>query len=121
MDVLIGRDRYERRPENPNRESLMNHNLHSNSNYRENEIRRFAENGQLPCEVSVDNILDHLPGEINHRITQKMNGLFYNVNMQIHRAVSKAINEQVLPQFQASFRSLKEGVEVRKYCAKSEF
>ena len=95
-----------RRAESPNCESLMNHSLNSNSNSRDNESRRFAENGQLASEISLDTNLNHLSGESNRRITQLMNGLFDNNNVLVQSAICEAINEYVLPQLQASLRSL---------------
>ena len=75
IDVIIGRDQHEkedsefevstRRAESPNCESLLNHNLNSNSHSKEYEIRRFAENGQLASDISLDNNLDHLSRENN--------------------------------------------------------
>ena len=70
-------------------------------------IRRFVEIGQRTSEISSNIKLSHLSFETNNRrITQEMNGLLDNVNVQIQRAISEAINEQVLPQLQASLRFL---------------
>ena len=77
---------FARRPESLNNQSLIDHNLNSNSNSKENEIRRFAENGQPASEISSDNNLNRLSGEFNKRITEKLNGLFDNGNVQIQRA-----------------------------------
>ena len=52
---------------------------------------------QLPV-VSWEGLL----GEINQRITQEMNGLMNSVSLQIRRAIYEAMNEQFLPQLQAS-------------------
>ena len=103
---MIGKDRYERegnefdnstgRPESPKYRSLIDHNLNSNLNSRENEIRRLAEDEQLPCEISSGNNSNHLSGELNRRITQKMNWLL-NINVHIQRTFNEAINKPVCP------------------------
>ena len=46
-----------------------------------------------------------LSGELNQRITQEMNDLMRSVSSQIQRAISEAINGQVLPQIQATLTS----------------
>ena len=72
--------------------------MNSNSNPRENEIRRFAGHGQLASEISFDSNLNHLSGKVDRRITQVLNGLLDHVNKQIQRAINEAINEQVFTQ-----------------------
>ena len=50
---------------------------------------------------------------MNQRITQEINDLIRSVSSQIKMAISEAINEQVLPQIQATLRSGQEQVPSR--------
>ena len=84
---------------------MVDHNTNSHSNFAENEIRRFAGNGQNSEEIDSGSDINRLSGELNPRITQEMNGLMNSVSLQIQRAISEVINEQVLPQIQVSLRS----------------
>ena len=52
--------------------------------------------------------------EISQRLSQEMNGLMDTFNIQIQRAINEAINEQVLPQIQAFFRTLNEQTTQRE-------
>ena len=94
-----------RRPENPNYNALVNHDVNSHSNSKEDEIRGYAGIGQNSREADFSSEINRLSGELNQRITQEMNDLMSSVSSQIQRGISEAINEQVLPQIQASLRS----------------
>ena len=115
MDMMLGSDLFERedsefgysarRPESPIYDALVDHSTNSHSNSGANEIRRFAGNGQNSGAIDSSSVMYRLLGELNQRLTQVMNGLINSVTLQIQRAISEAINEQVLPQNQASLMS----------------
>ena len=102
------------RPDCQRCEILTECNSHSNSNSRENEIRRIDGNVHSTIEIGSNNNLNHLTGEINKRTAQEMNGLMDSFNLQIQRATNEAINEHVLPQIQASRRTLNEQTTERE-------
>ena len=79
--------------------------MNSNSNSREDEIRGYAGNGHSSREADSSSEINRLSGEFNQRITQKMNILMNSVSSQFRRAINDAMNEQVLPQIQATLRS----------------
>ena len=94
-----------RRPESPSYNTLINHDVNSHSNSREDEIKVYAGNGHKSGEVDSSSEINRSSGELNQRITQEMNDLMSNVCSQIQRAIHEAINEQILPQVQATLRS----------------
>ena len=108
LDIMLGSNHLERqerelsnsvrRPESPNYNALVNHDVNSYPNSREDEIRGYARNGQNSGEVDSSSENSRLSGELNQRITQELSS-------QIPRAISEAKNEQVLPQIQATLRS----------------
>ena len=93
-------------PESPRYDALTDHNSNNHSNSRKNENRGFAGNDRSSGAINSSSELHRLSGESNGRLTQKMNGLMTSVSVQIQRAIHEAINEQVLPQTQASLRSV---------------
>ena len=111
MDIMIGSNHFEgedsefgntpRRPESLSYDALVDHNTNSFSNSGENKMRRFAGNGRNSREIDSSSEINKRSGEF----TQEMNELMSSVSSQIQRAVSRAINEQVLPHIQASPRS----------------
>ena len=78
-------------------------NFHSNPT--EDESRGYDGNGQNSREVYSSSEINRLSGKLNKRVTQEMNDLMCSVSSQIPRAISEAINEQVLPHIQASLSS----------------
>ena len=62
----------------------------------------------MPCEISSDNEMDWLSGEMNQKKTQELNPLMNIVYSQLQSATSEAINEQILLQLQPSLTSLNE-------------
>ena len=62
-------------------------------------------NGHQSNEADSSSGNKSLSEELNQRITQEMNVLMSSVSSQIQRATSEAINEQVLPQIQATLWS----------------
>ena len=109
MDIILGSNHVEReeairRPESSSYNALTNHDSNSHSNSRENEIKGFAGNGHNSREAVSNSEINRLSGELNQRITQGMNDLMSRVSSQIKNVISEAINEQVLPQIEASLR-----------------
>ena len=93
-----------RRPESPSYNAMVYHDVNSHSNSREDEIRGYAGNGQNSREVDFSSETNRLSGELNQRISQEKNDLMSSVSSYIQRAISEALNEQVLPHIKATFR-----------------
>ena len=85
--------------------------MNTNSNSNENEIKSCAGNGNLADEIYGQS-LNYLTGEMNTVIAREVGNLMDTVNSLVQRAVNSAIVEQVLPQIQASLRTVsKTGVQ----------
>ena len=107
IDTMFGGKHFEREdsefgnsarwPKGSSFYALVDHNTNYYSNSGENEIRRFAGNSHSSGVIDSSSEINRLSGELNQRITQEMNGLLNSVSLQIQRAISLAINEQVLP------------------------
>ena len=61
---------------------------------QENEIRNMPVNRDI-LDFSIN--METLTGEMNLRISQKLNRLINGVNSQIESAISTAISERILP------------------------
>ena len=115
MDLMLDRNIFERknrkfgdwvrRHRSPSYDVLGALNINSHTNAGENEIRRFAGNGQNPGVIDFSSEINRFSEKWNQRITQEMNGVMNSVSLQIQRAISEAINDLVLPRIQASLRS----------------
>ena len=115
LDVTLGENSLERdesnmsnsgrRPDSPSYNYSGNQDINSHSNSREGEIRSYSQNGQITSENSSNSELNRLPGELTQRNTQEMGDFMTSVSSQIQRAIHEAINEQILPQIQATLRS----------------
>ena len=115
MDIMLGSNHLERegselsksvcRPESPSYNALVNHDVNSHSNSREDEIGGYAGNSQNSREADSSCEINRLSGELNQSITQETNDVMSILSSQIQRAISEAINEQVLHQIQATLRS----------------
>ena len=92
-------------PESPRYNALVKHDVISHSNSRKDEIGGYTGNGRNSIEVDSSSEINKLYGELNRRSTQDMNDLMSSGSSQIQRAISEAINEQVLPLIQATLRS----------------
>ena len=79
--------------------------LASHSIPGEIEIRNLASYGRNSGGTESSGEFNRLSVELNQRITQEMDELMSSAGIQIQRAISEAINEQVLPQFQASLKA----------------
>ena len=75
LDIMLGSNHLEteeselsnsvRRPESPSYNALVNHDVNSHSNSREDEISVFAGNGQNLREVDSSSEINRLSGELN--------------------------------------------------------
>ena len=92
-------------PESPSHNALVNHVVNSHSNSRKDEIRSYTGNGRNSIEVDSCSEINKFSGEVNRGSTHEMNDLMSCERSQIQRAISEAINEQVLPQIQATLKS----------------
>ena len=93
-----------RRPECPSYSALVNHDVNSHCNSREDEIKGCAGNVQNPREAYSSSEIKRFSGELNRKNAQEMNYLMCSVSSQIQRAINDAISEQVLPHIQATLR-----------------
>ena len=115
LGILLGSNRLEReesefsnsigRPESPSYNALVNHDVNSHSNSREDKIKDYAGNGQNSREVDSSSELNTLSGELNQRIIHHKNDSMSSVSSQIQRNINEAKNEKVLPQRQGILRS----------------
>ena len=91
-----------RRPESHSYSALVNHDVNSHSNSREDELRGYAGSGQNSENANSSSEINRLSGDLNQRITQEMNDPMCSVSTQKQRAINEAVSEQVLPQIQAT-------------------
>ena len=130
MDVMLGSSHFERdldgsnspniHSESSNFEAQQPEGLNTNGNSNENEIRSYAGNGNLADE-NYGQSLNYLTGEMNTMIAREVGNLMETVNSQMQRAINSAIVEQVLPQIQASLRTVSEaGAQRGKVPAKEK-
>ena len=56
--------------------------------------------GQNSASIDSQAEINKLSSELNSRISREMDEMMYSVSSQIQRAISDAINNQVLPQIQ---------------------
>ena len=92
-DIMLGSNHFERedsefgnpaiRPESPSYYALVDDITNSHSNSGENEIRRFAGNGQSSGNICSSSEMNRSSGELNQSITQEMNGIMNCVSLQI--------------------------------------
>ena len=79
LDIMLGSIRLEREdnefsyfvriPESPSYIALVDHDVNSHSNSREDEIMGYAGNGQNSREADSSNEISRLSRELNQRIT----------------------------------------------------
>ena len=77
--------------------------LASHSIPGEIEIRNLASYGRNSGGTESSGEFNRLSVELNQRITQEMDELMSSAGIQIQRAISEAINEQVLPQSEETY------------------
>ena len=90
LDIMLGSNRLEReesefgksvcRPERPSYNALVSHDVNSHTNSREHEIRVVPEAAKMPDRLTRTVKSIQLSGELNQRITQKMNDFMSSVS-----------------------------------------
>ena len=125
LDIMLGGNCLERegtefsnsgrRPDGPTYNTLMNQDINSHSNSKGGEIRSCSQNGQNMRGNDSSSEFNRLSGELNQRITQKMGDFMSSVSSQIQRSIHEAINEQTLPQIQATLRSEQGQIPERRW------
>ena len=103
LDIMFGSNHLEReesnfsnsvhRPECPRYNALVNHDVSSHSNSREDKIRGYTRNSRVSREVDSSSEINRMSGDLNQRITQQMNDFMSSVSSQSQRVISEAINE----------------------------
>ena len=64
-----------------------------------------ADHGQNSVGTSSNAEINTLLSELNSRLSREVDGMMSSVNTQIHRAISDAIDSQILPQIQTALYS----------------
>ena len=64
-----------------------------------------ADYGQNSVGTSSNAEINKLLSELNSRLSREVDGMMSSVNTQIHRAISDAIDSQILPQIQTALYS----------------
>ena len=114
LDIMLGERHYEReesvdsnsarRPESANIIALGNNDEDMYLNHREMGFGNNADPGHNSASVNSNVEINRLSSELNSRLSREMDEMMSSVNVQIQRAISDAISNQVLPQFQNALR-----------------
>ena len=89
-----------RRPESVNCNASETNEESLYLNTKENRSGNSADLGQNSTSTSCSAEFNRLSGELNSKISREMDEMMSSVSVQIQRAISDAINSQVLPQMQ---------------------
>ena len=113
LDIMLGGDHFNRnerseslnsnqarRPGSPFGDEFENEDEDRSSIARNDELGPNAELGQNSVRGSSNAEINRLSSEINSRIPREMDEMMNSVSVQIQRAISEAISNQVLPQIQ---------------------
>ena len=112
LDIMLGENHFNRteRDDSLNgtsirrQESITSNNLEDemnlHSDHRNLEGGINAGYGQNSASIDSQAEINKLSSELNSRISREMDEMIYSVSSQIQRAISDAINNQVLPQIQ---------------------
>ena len=113
LDIMLGGDHFNRneRSESLNSNQVRrpgslfgdeseNEDENRSPNFRNDEPGPNAELGQNSVRGSSNAEINRLSGELNSRISREMDEMMNSVSVQIQRAISEAISNQVLPQIQ---------------------
>ena len=108
LDIMQGRSHFDRdesedgilarKPRSVNDDVSDNNEESPHSNTRESRSGKNADLGQNSTGASSNAEINRLSGELNSRISREMDEMLSSVSVQIQRAFSDAINDQVLPQ-----------------------
>ena len=115
LDVMLGGSHFDReesedkifarRPECVNCNVCENNEENLHLNTKENRSGNSADLGQNSTGASSTAEFNRLLGELNSRISREMDEMINSVSVQIQRAISDAINNQVLSQIQNAFKA----------------
>ena len=113
LDIMLGGDHFNRnerseslnsnqarRPGSLFGDEFENEDENRSPNSRNDEPGPNAELGQNSVRGSSNAEINRLSSELNSRISREMDEMMNSVSVQIQRAISEAISNQVLPQIQ---------------------
>ena len=115
LDIMLGESHIDkeesedsilaRRPENVGCNASENIEENLQLYTIENRSSNSADHGQNAAGASSSSEFIRLSGEINSRISREMDEMMNTVSVQYQRAISDAINNNVLPQIQNAFEA----------------
>ena len=113
LDIMLGENHFNdmrrdesldetsvRRQESVTSSNLENEEMDLHSDYRNPETGTSAGYDRITASIDSQAEINKLSCELNSRISREMDEMMNSVSSQIQRAISDAINNQVLPQIQ---------------------
>ena len=113
LDIMLGENHFNdmrrdesldgtsiRRQESVTSNNLENEDMNLHSDHRNPETGTSAGYDRITASVDSQAEINKLSCELNSRISREMDEMMNSVSSQIQRAISDAINNQVLPQIQ---------------------
>ena len=93
-----------RRPESAKSNELGNNDEDMFLNHREMGFSNSADLGHNSASANSNVEINRLSSELNSKLSREMDEMMTSVNVQIQRAISDSISNQVLPQIQNALR-----------------
>ena len=113
LDIMLGENHFNdmrrdesldgtsiRRQESVTSDNLKNEEVNLHSDHRNPETGTNAGYDRNSASIDSQAEINRLSSELNSRISREMDEMMNSVSSQIQRAISDAINNQVLPQIQ---------------------
>ena len=113
LDIMLGENHFNgterddslngtsiRRQESITSNNLEDEEINLHSDHRNRDTGTSADYGHNSVSVDSQAEINRLSSELNSRISREMDEMMNSVSSQIQRAISDAINNQVLPQIQ---------------------
>ena len=113
LDIMLGENHFNdmgrdesldgtsiRRQESVTSNNLENEEMNLHSDHRNPETGTSAGYDRITASIDSQAEINKLSCELNSRISREMDEMMNSVSSQIQRAISDAINNQVLPQIQ---------------------
>ena len=113
LDIMLGENHFNdmrrdesidgtsiRKQESVTSNNLENEDMNLHSDHRNPETGTSAGYDRITASVDSQAEINKLSFELNSRISREMDEMMNSVSSQIQRAISDAINHQVLPQIQ---------------------
>ena len=113
LDIMLGENHFNdmrrdesldgtsiRRQESVTSNNLENEEMNLHSDHRNPEIGTSAGYDRITASIDSQAEINKVSCELNSRISREMDEMMNSVSSQIQRAISDAINNQVLPQIQ---------------------